>query len=490
MRTSCFTAKAALLSLFFTASALPAADEAPQLRYGWKTGQTHVYNVTIEADYGDYFEILSGTPLYQVTAADQDSIKLTTRGGLAEKQQLKPEKKGILLRGPRTPFSPFTGVGSTRGMELVINDRGEMISAKGSTQLPFLLGDLSLLMLDRLPKDAAKTWKHSRELSIVQAESGLPRPFARVDDRNVTKATMDITYTIDKVEDGTITVTRKVEMKTAEMVGGKPKIEIEGEGKLTFDRKLGCFSELDAKQKIVQRDADKWHETPLKISYKLLSEAEAKELSKKAEGTLLFPSEPLTEELQKQALADLKSGEKVKLLRTLSLLGNKDAKVEKEPTQVQKDIAKEIEKVLTGTDKTLHFSASRALAKWATKESIPQLVKNLESTETLTRHAAMDGLAMLKAEEGVEPIAKRLAELPDRLTARKALQAYGPKAEAEVLKMASHTEWAVRNEACNILGAIGTEKSVPTLTAMSQSDANALVKRNAKQAVEAIEKRK
>src|SRR5690349_485304 len=169
---------AASVALATVACALPtaaAAEPAPELRYRWKPGQTHVYDVSIEADYGDYLDILSGKVVYQVNSADPDGIKVTFRGGLAERQQLKPDKKGILLSRPRMPFSPFTGVGAARSTDMTINDRGEVVSMKGTSQLPYLLGNLSQLMLDRLPKDAEKTWKFSRELSIVESQSGLPR---------------------------------------------------------------------------------------------------------------------------------------------------------------------------------------------------------------------------------------------------------------------------------------------------------------------------
>jgi len=479
------------LGLLMTSTpGLNAADQAPEMRYGWKAGQTHVYNVTIEADYGDYVEKLTGHPTYQVMSADQDGIKLTVRGGLVESQQLKPGKRGILLRSPRMPFSPFTGVGSNRGMDLVINDRGDVASSKGNLQIPFLLGDLGQLMLEQLPKDAVKTWKTTRELNIVQGESGLPRPFARSDDRTVIKATLETSYSIDDSNENAIVLTRKVKLQTAELVGGKSRVEIDGEGKLTFDRKIGCFAKMEAQQKILQREANKIEETPLKISYRLLTDTEAKDLGKTAEGTLLFPNEALSEALQKQALEDLKSGDKLRLFKAMNMLGTKDPpKFDKEPTPLHKDIAKAIETILAGTDKTLRFSGAKALAKWATNDSLPYLIKTLEGSDVLARHSAIDALMRLNSDKAMEPIAKRLSEVQDRSKARKALEAMGPKAEAVVLKLANHADWSVRNEVCTILAVVGSEKSLPTLTKM-QNDSHVVVRRSATQAVDAIQKRK
>jgi HEAT repeat protein len=482
------TSLAVVAALAALAGGLPrvGADEAaPELRYRWKPGQTYVYSVSIEADYGDYLDVLSGNVVYQVNSADQDGTKITFRGGLAEKQQLKPGQKGILLSRPRMPFSPFTGVGAARSTDMAVNDRGKVISIKGTSQLPFLLGNLSQLVLEKLPKDAQKTWKVSRELSIVESQSGLPRPPGlRGDDRNQIQATEDTGYAIDRATDDTATITRQVQLKTAETVAGQPRVQIEAEGTLTFDRKLGCFSKLEAQQKVIVREGGKVQETPLKISYRLLSESEKADLAKTAEGAPLFPGEPLTEALQKQALDDLKSGDKGRQLKALLLLGVK------EPGKPNKEIAQAIEDLLTGKDASMRFSASRALIKWATPESVPALLKTLDSDDVSVRQAAMEALGNLKAESAAEPIAKRLPELSDRLKARQALEAIGPAAEPAVLKMADHADPFVRNEACTILTTIGTQKSVAKLTDLRENDPNALVKRTAGRALEAIEKRK
>jgi hypothetical protein len=463
-----------------------ADEQAPELRYRWKTGQAHVYQVNIEADYGDYTNTLSGNATYQVGAADQDGAKLTFRGGLTEKTQLKPGVKGILIPRPRFPGSAFTGVGAHRSIELTVNDRGEVVSTRGSSQLPYLLGNLSELALERLPKDQKKTWSIPHETAIVLSD-GHPRPrMSAQDDRAQIKATEETTYTIDKVEADTVTITRRYELKTAETIMGKPRFEIVGEGKLTFDRKLGCATKLEAQQKIVHREATKTTEIPLKITYRLLTEKEKADLAKTPEGAPLFPGEPLTDDLQKQALEDLKSGDRLRTIKALALLQTKEPAADKP----NKEIAKALEEMLADKEATTRFSAARALVKWATPDSVPALTKALGSEDTLVRHGVMEALGKLKAESAAEAITKRMPELQDRLKARQALEALGPAAEPAVLKMAEHSAWEVRSEVCTVLEKIGTQKSVATLTTMQQGDANALVKIQAKKALDAIEKRK
>lgn len=59
---------------------------------------------------------------------------------------------------------------------------------------------------------------------------------------------------------------------------------------------------------------------------------------------------------------------------------------------------------------------------WGTKESIPTLIKNVDSPDTLPRIYAIEALGKLKAAAAAEPISKRLAQSSDRYKARDALR--------------------------------------------------------------------
>ncbi len=470
-----------LLTLSWVGAApVPEGGKTATPRYLWKEGQTHVYSVTVEVDQGDYLDILSGTPSFTVGKADQDGIQVTFRGALRERQQAKPGKR--ILFGPSriSPFSPFTGVGSTpRSTELKISSRGEILSVKGSSQLPYLLGNLSQLLLEPLPKENEKAWKVTRDIAITQSEGRLGRPIVRPADQKQLKATWEVNYTIDQTRGDTAIIAKKTELRTAETVGGKPRFEIVGEGQLTFDLKNGLTSKLEFQQKLFVREANATEETPIKITATLLDEAERARLAKTAEGAPLFPNQPLGDDLQKQALADLKSGDKLRTLKALNLLQTKD------PEKPNKELAQALEGLLTDKDQSLRFLASRALVKWAGPDSVLALTRALEDENISVRHNAMDALGRLKAEAATEPMARKLTSSQDRFKATQALQAMGSTAEAAVLKLADDKEWMVRSEVCKILKVIGTQKSVPALTAL-QNDPQALVKRQAKEALDAI----
>lgn len=475
-----------LLAFSLPREALTAADDpTPPLRYHWKAGQTYAYFVTVEVDQGDYLDILSGTPTYTVVKTDADGTKLTFHGTLKEKQQAKPGKRIIVRRGRGSPFSPFTGVGPgiRGGSELTVNDRGEILSAQGSSQLPYLLGNLSQLMLAPLPKVGERSWKVSTDIVISLAEGRLPRPGLRDDDRKQLKAVKETSFAIEQATKEEVTIARRYELKTGETVGGKPRFEIVGDGKLSFDLKAGVPGKLEFQQKLVIREGTTTEETPIKITFKLLDESERAKLAEAAERPPVVPAEPLTEAQQTEVLADLKSGDKGRCRKAMLLLQKQDS------AKPNPEIAAALEAFLTDKDQLQRLSASKALTKWATTDTVAALVKALDDSNVLVRHNVMDALGRLKAEAAAEPIAQKLASQQDRIKASPALQAMGAVAEPAVLKQVENNEWMVRMEVCKILKVIGTQKSVPALTKL-QDDPQALVKLLAKQALDAIAARK
>ncbi|MBV9125537.1 MAG: HEAT repeat domain-containing protein, partial [Planctomycetes bacterium] len=161
----------------------------------------------------------------------------------------------------------------------------------------------------------------------------------------------------------------------------------------------------------------------------------------------------------------------------------------KDPAKPNPAIAAALQAFLTDKDPVMRFTASKALIKWATPETVPALIKALNDESVIVRINAMTALGRLKADAAAEPIARKLASTQDRFQASQALQDMGPAAEPAILKMIGDKDWAVRSEVCKILKVVGTQKSVPALEGL-RDDPNPLVKVMAQQALEAITARK
>ena len=469
-------------------------QKSPGLKYGWKKGQTLTFHVKIEVDQGDYTTILAGHPTYTVRKADEDGVEFGFSGLLSESRKAKPGKR-IFFRGPgrNSPFSPFTGVspgslGRRGGTVIKINSRGEIVSKTGSSQLPFLLGNLSELMLELLPEGNEKTWNESTDISISFSSGRIPRPSFLRDDKKLIKAKQVTTYTLGEVSANEATLKKEYHLRTVETIKGKPRFEIVGSGTVTFDLKQGSPIKLDFKQTVIERENNKTEETPLRVTYRLLTEDERE--------TLAASRQVILENLTSNKNAEKKRvtvDEQSKIVASLQP-GNQQAlgailKLQRQvPEKPNPEIAKALEEFLKSKKDSTRYSAAKALENWATEENKPALLNALDDSFPIVRHSAMIALVRLNDKETAEPIAKHLGTLQDRGPASRALKAMGENAEDAVIAQADSKEWQTRLEVVRILKAIGTKKSLATLKKL-ESDSNILVKKESKQAAEAVQNR-
>jgi hypothetical protein len=155
----------------------------------------------------------------------------------------------------------------------------------------------------------------------------------------------------------------------------------------------------------------------------------------------------------------------------------------------QEDVANAIAPLLKAKDVLTPRAAAKALAVWGTKDSVKDLGDALKSKDPFTRFESMKALVALKDDAGIELVAKQLTVLQDRMEASKALQTAGPAAEAPVTPYLSNSDWMVRNEACKVLGAVGTKKSIDVLDKAAKSDENFIIRTEAGKALTAVKAR-
>jgi hypothetical protein len=160
-----------------------------------------------------------------------------------------------------------------------------------------------------------------------------------------------------------------------------------------------------------------------------------------------------------------------------------------EPTDRRAEVAKALEPFVTAGEHFTRIAACEALAVWGDKSNVPALIQSLNNQDVFARKAAMEALAKMKDERGYEAVAKRLTEHIDRMSASRALQDIGSGAEPYVIKLLTDSDWGVRMEACKVLRAIGTKKSTRALRSAT-FDSNVLVRREATDALVAVQNRK
>jgi hypothetical protein len=182
------------------------AEERVTLAYRLQPGQVFGYEVKIEADRGPFVEFLAGNVLYQVAAAQDAGFQLKFAGGIQSRQV--PKKQGTAVRpldaARRSPLSPLSGLGRTNN-EIEISKTGEVLSLQGSSQLPYLLGDLSLLPLEMLPGDARSAWSVEMATGIAESGERVSRPRVKLAEKR-TSGSETTSYEIEQTSETEATI--------------------------------------------------------------------------------------------------------------------------------------------------------------------------------------------------------------------------------------------------------------------------------------------
>ena len=151
-----------------TKPARPAGP--PRLNYAFKEGQRYVYEVEIVLDLGDSTRTIAGYSTYTVKRADEDEAVLEHDGTLTTRSQSQGGRARFDPRH-RAAMSSFPSTFGGRG-ELTVGASGAVIkNTSNGTQLPFLLGPLSTLIVEPLSPDNEPTWKVSDNLAVVGKSS-------------------------------------------------------------------------------------------------------------------------------------------------------------------------------------------------------------------------------------------------------------------------------------------------------------------------------
>ncbi|HBO45937.1 MAG TPA: hypothetical protein DD670_18850 [Planctomycetaceae bacterium] len=139
-------------------------------------------------------------------------------------------------------------------------------------------------------------------------------------------------------------------------------------------------------------------------------------------------------------------------------------------------------------DEEVRHMALDILRHVGTQESVPALNETLKSPDRATRHIALSILRERKDARSVVPVTRLLLSDEDRGVATDCLIQIGPAVEDTILKGLKHANPAVVASCCNILGKVGTKKSVNALQGLVNSRDGG-VAANAKWALDDIMRR-
>jgi predicted Zn finger-like uncharacterized protein len=451
--------------------------------------------------------------------ADAELYQLVCQSTLRRSE--RPREGGI------APGATAPGRLSTNVARIAMDSSGRVHKASGGTQLPLLLGEVAMFLIEPMPPDDRPTWEMSGTCTIEESSgtgAGPRNPFGRpfgpgggmpggrmrppfrpgrpglptgpATGTSKRQAHERSFFRRGEKAGDVQSIRKRYEMKTDPTAGAAASLNLSGEGEIALDTKDGLPREVGFKGTFAVTGGGANVRVPLAVTYKLLGGAERERALNAAAasagpapgsgpgtgGPVAGPAggqKALMDAEVTQVLADLKSGDRNRCRSALNLL------IGSKPTIRRDEVAKALIVVLEQSDVFTRKPCLEATGIWGTNENVSSLLGLLDDKSALVRWDVMSALGKIGDDRASDPIAKRLATLQDRAHASKALQSMGSKAENAVQSYLTHADASVRVEACKILKEIGTRASSAAL-AVAANDKNRRVQTEAKQAIAAI----
>lgn len=386
LRRSFFDSKLLLSGLVSCFAVVTSNANAADLQYGGKVGDQFAYQFEISADMPDEITSYKGTTRYTIDEIGAEQIRLTYRGGLTEstKRKASSASRGPFGRGfgpfgfgggPPSPFSrpKFAGKVHTTN-KITMTRRGSVMAMEGDSQLPFLLGNVSLMPFEFLPIAQQREWLVDSGVSITQEQEGRRPfgpfgPFGGDDPKSVQAGGEKTNYSIES-ETPTAIVIKKSYQLSSPKAGDQPAYDLTGTGKWTFNPTDGLPQSLDFAAKLAIDENNTKTTIPISIKYHRLSveeiaklDADAERVKREREMAAAEAKQaaeaPLTAEEKTAALAALSSSDSDEVLKALGQLGKKS------PQEPDTEVAAAIQSLLGNPSKKIQEEASKTLARWS-----------------------------------------------------------------------------------------------------------------------------
>ena len=271
---------------------------AAEMRYDIKPEQVVPYRVTIVADTPTEKDTMSGVIAFTGKKSGAEEITVVYQGGLTRKKQAKgssstgrgpsrgprgfPGRPGggpPISRGPMSRFASGTRLeGLTQtSSELVVGRDGEIKRMTGDSQLPYLLGNLSLLVFESLPSGDQKQWKSESGISITEGRSSRfpPRgPFGSSQQETKTGGSETASYTTNSDDGKRVSIQKSYRLNSPAASKDDQTLEIKGNGTFVFNRELGVPESLDFKQDLIVKGSGVSVTVPMTVAWNRISDEE------------------------------------------------------------------------------------------------------------------------------------------------------------------------------------------------------------------------
>ena len=357
---------------------------AQSLQYDWQPGQKFSYRFDISVEIGDAITSYQGTTHYTVSTVDQDQLKVVYKGGLRESTKRKAGGAranrfgrfgGMPPRMP-SPFSRPTFAGKTQTTnKITISPQGSIVAMEGSSQIPYLLGNVSLIPFEALPAAEQQSWETGSGVTIAEKNDrsrnrfGPFSPFGNNEQDSVQAASEVTRYRVLKKSEDLISINRTYEMKMPKSTDGA-SFDMTGTGTWSYDVKEHIPHSLDMQYKLIVTKGSTITTVPISVKYSRVSPEElakiaaaakrkADQMAEAAAAAKAAAETPLTAD-EKRIVLNLLASNDVKAV--VAKLGELAKKKLPEPDP---EIAAAIESLLVSEEKAVAKAAGSALMSWS-----------------------------------------------------------------------------------------------------------------------------
>jgi hypothetical protein len=467
------------------AAVLPllAAEPVP-LRCSFTAGTTNGYRVTLESPSETSPRKYEGTLVYTVKSVDENAAVLQMRGQFVPKRETGP-----MIYMPEGPwgggwrFGPMPPFAEAR-----VDSQGRVVRTQGIPEIPKLLESYASVLFEPFPKDAAAEWRSETEMTAEEDASartpggpyyggyyggfpgsGLPR----------LAGTRTVNCRILEAGPETVRLGKQVEFRSWLRTGDQPRLVVSGKSELVFDRGTGLLRTLKFEGSSITTTPDLTQRTPLVLRIEPLPTEEL---------AMALPvpgaKPPVLGEAEfKKLLEDLHSGDSGAQIQAASRLMSSDF------ASRANELLPVVLPFASGSDPILRQLAAAVLAKAATTEHVPLLLKLLRGEDFGQQQSVLEALRRLKDKRAIEPLTELVARgAGSAQMAAETLASFGPVVEAAALRLLNEKHIETRRRGCEILQKVGTNQSLEMLKGLVGEDDN-MLNQSATEAIRAIRAR-
>jgi hypothetical protein len=487
-----------------------AAGRTPLLRYGWPEGQTNIYHLKVEVRDESGVEVLAGNVFVTAKSAATNIICLGLRCSLTPQRDAS-----------RSPYSPmgnqprWLAVASISDCEIQFDDRGRVLRVSGDFPLPFPLGSLAQLFVEQLPASSDSRWETSDNVFVLDENLAFgpaaaflnaqsysapfyggnynPRASSAVVAAN-RKAKLEAKTSLPEI----VTIRKSVSVESILRGGTEPRLTATGDGELVFDRSGGFIRRAELDCKTVKNTESTTRRIATSLQLKLLEGTEREAVFRPRPEVAVKPARPEVDQLfnpQKPVVKKLTAEEIAKLsddLKSDDNAARMDAVMKFQSSElaaVPPELLTTMSEMLTNSDPSLRAMAAKVICDYGTVDQMAIMIKLLKGGRDYSmRSYALKGLGRLKDKRAVEPLVALIAEGYEAYQVVDVLTKIGPDAEVASLSLLKEKHIDTRRQGCNILGRIGTKKSLEPLREL-MLDTDYSLSSSAAEAVRSIQAR-